>query len=223
MTVYDNFKKMKGIWGNLYVGEPEDLPHLCTIPMGKTILISSLINNKLMADMDTGRSQIGIIHLLKNTPIEWYSKLQYFVEISTYVSEYDANRICNEQIVELHNTISYLGIPLHTVNGSYALYMFGDNFSVVNSIVMLSGKLQYHSHILNYHSTWEYKAKGIIKFLQKNGSEKPVYIVTKSCASNTWFPLMKHTLFWRIMDLFKELVVAKGSENRSSNPSSLSS
>ena len=51
-----------------------------------------------------------------------------------------------------------------------------------------------------------------------NGSNEPAYIVTKSYASNTWFPLRKPLLFWRDMDFLKERVVAMGSENSFSTP-----
>ena len=96
--------------------------------------------------------------------------------------------------------------------------MFDDKFSVVNSTVMPVGKLQLCSHILNYHHTMKSQAKGIIKFLRMNGNENPADIVTKSHASNTWFPLMKPLIFWRDMDFLKDPVVSEESENRSSTP-----
>ena len=36
-----------------------------------------------------------------------------------------------------------------------AVNIFGDNFSVVNSIIISAVKLQCHLHILNYHRTQE--------------------------------------------------------------------
>ena len=60
---------------------------------------------------------------------------------------------------------------------------------------MPAKKLQHCFHIFNYHRTLEAQAKIIIKFMHINGSDNPDDIVTKSCTSNTWFPLMKPLLF----------------------------
>ena len=73
---YDKFKTLEVKWGNLYYVDPEYLPHSCPTPMGKPILVSIFVDANLMADLNTGRSQTGIIHLLNKTPIEWYSKLK---------------------------------------------------------------------------------------------------------------------------------------------------
>ena len=94
--------------------------------------------------------------------------------------------------------------------------MFGDNFPVSKLNVMPARKLKYPSHIIKYHCTREVQVKGIIKFVHKNGNDNPADIVTKSRASNTWFPLMNPLLFWSDMDFLKEQVVAEGSEDRSS-------
>ena len=48
-----------------------------------------------------------------------------------------------------------------------------------------------------------------------NGNENPGDILTKSCKSNTWSPLMKPLFFWRDMYFLKERVVTNGSEKRS--------
>ena len=67
--IYDNFKAIEGNWGNLYSGEPEDLPHLYPPYMVNPVLISRFVNANLMADMTTGISQTGIIFLLNRIPI----------------------------------------------------------------------------------------------------------------------------------------------------------
>ena len=96
--------------------------------MVKPVLITIFVDSNLMLDLTTGISQTVIIHLLKNNPIKCYSKSQSCVETATYGSEYTAARICTDQIFDPRNTIYYLGVPLHMVNGSYASLMFGDNF-----------------------------------------------------------------------------------------------
>jgi hypothetical protein len=65
-----------------------------------------------MQDIATGRSVTGILHLLNKTPIEWYSKRQAIVETATYGSEFVAARVCVEQIIDLRNTLRFLGVPV---------------------------------------------------------------------------------------------------------------
>ena len=52
-------------------------------------------------DKLTRRSVTGIIILLNNTPISWYSKRQKTVELSTYGSELVASRLAVEQLIVL--------------------------------------------------------------------------------------------------------------------------
>jgi hypothetical protein len=89
-----------------------------------------------MNDISTWRSVTGILHLVNKTPIEWYSKKQATVEIATYGSEFDAARICVEQIIDLRNTLRFLGVPVREKS-----YMFGDNKSIVDSSMQLNAKL----------------------------------------------------------------------------------
>ena len=118
-------------------------------------MISSFINANLMADLTTGISQTIIIHILNTTPIEWYSKSQYCVKTATYGSKYSTTHICTDQIVDLHNTLRCLGVSLKMVILSDASFMFGRDFSVVNSTVMPASKLQRRYHIINYNCTRE--------------------------------------------------------------------
>ena len=60
---------------------------------------------------------------------------------------------------------------------------------------MPTGKIQRQSQILNDHLTREDQSEGIIKFVHINGNENPADIVTKICASNTWYPLVKPLIF----------------------------
>ena len=71
ISLYYNFKTINGNWRNLYAGNPEDLPHSCPPPMGKTVLISTFVDDNFMADLTTGRSQTGSIYILNNTTIKW--------------------------------------------------------------------------------------------------------------------------------------------------------
>ena len=77
-----------------------------------------------------GISVTIIIHFVNKTPIEWYSKKQMTVEMSTYGYELSESRICVEKIIYLRTTFRYLEVPVTSVS-----HMFGDNKSVFNSSV----------------------------------------------------------------------------------------
>jgi hypothetical protein len=81
-----------------------------------------------MHNIATGRSVTGILHLVNKSPIEWYSKKQATVETATYGSEFVTARVCVEQIIDLRNTLPFLGVLVREKR-----YMFGDNKSVVDS------------------------------------------------------------------------------------------
>jgi hypothetical protein len=65
-----------------------------------------------MHDINSGNSVTGILHLVNETPIDWYSKKQATVETATYGSEFVAARVCIEQIIDLRTTLRYLGVPI---------------------------------------------------------------------------------------------------------------
>jgi len=89
------------------------------------------VDANLMHDERTGRSVTGILHFLNATPIDWYSKKITTVETSTYGAEFmSARTSCVEQLVNLRITLRYLGVPIRKIS-----YMFGDNESVVNSLM----------------------------------------------------------------------------------------
>jgi cation transport regulator ChaC len=62
----------------------------------------------LMHDLITGRSCTGILHLVNQTPVEWFSKRQKTVETATYGSEFVAAKIATEQIMDLRLSIRLL-------------------------------------------------------------------------------------------------------------------
>ena len=104
------------------------------------------------------------------------------------------------------------------INRSDASFVFGDKLLVLHLNVILAGKIQRRSHILNYHCTRKSQSKGITKFVHMNGNDNPADIVTNRRAYKTWSLLMKPLLFWHDMELIKERVVSKGIENRLLTP-----
>jgi hypothetical protein len=76
-----------------------------------------------------------------------------------YGSEFIAARICVEQIINLHSTLMYLGVPVREKN-----YMFGNNKSVVDSSMGLHAKLHKRHTMLSFHHVREAIASGVVGF-----------------------------------------------------------
>jgi hypothetical protein len=91
----------------------------------------------------TGCSATGILHLMNFTPIDWYSKRQDTVEMATYGSEFVAARIATEQIMDIWNTLQYMGIPIN--DKTYI------NQSVVTSSTLPHSVLKKKHNMLAYH------------------------------------------------------------------------
>ena len=79
------------------------LPTNAPEPLGNYVTLTHYVDANLMHDVLTGRSVTGILHLLNQTPIDWYAKKQATVETATSGSEYVASRTCVEQVIDLRN------------------------------------------------------------------------------------------------------------------------
>jgi len=65
-----------------------------------------------------------------------YSKKQANVETVTYGSRFVAARTCLEQVIDLHLTLHYLGVPIQAKS-----YVFGANKTMVVSGTRPQSKL----------------------------------------------------------------------------------
>jgi hypothetical protein len=145
-----------------------------------------------MHDLTTGRSVTGILHLVNQAPIDWYSKKQATVETATYGSEFVAARTCVEQIIDLRNTLRYLGVPIREQS-----YMFGDNKSVVDSSTQVHAKLHKRHNMLSFHRVREAVASGMIMFSFIAGELNPADIVSKHWGYVQIWGQLRTLLFWK--------------------------
>jgi hypothetical protein len=73
-------------------------------------------------DIITGRSVNGMLHLIKKTPIDWYSKKQAIVQMATHGFKSVAAHTSVERDLDQRLKLRYLGVPIHSRN-----YIFGDD------------------------------------------------------------------------------------------------
>ena len=175
-----------------YKGAREPIPDWFPTPLGNPVLTTSFVDANLYHDLVSGRSVTGIIHLLNQTPIDWYSKLQATVETATYGSEFVATRICVEQIIELRNTLRYLGVPIY---GSSM--MFGDNMSVVDSSSMPHSKLHKRHHALSFHKVREVIASKVCKYHHCRSEDNPADVLSKHWDLQSVWRTLQPLLFWQ--------------------------
>ena len=174
-------------YGNVKELVPDDAPE----PLGKKVVLTHYVDANLFHDALTGRSVTGILHMVNATPVEWYSKKQATVETATYGSEFVAACTCIEQIIDLRNTLRYLGAPIHECS-----YMFGDNESVVNSASIPHAKLHKRHTALSFHRVREAIASKYVLFKYLQGTHNPADILSKHWAySGTW-QMLQCLLFW---------------------------
>jgi hypothetical protein len=179
-------------WSKSVYGEVKEvLPHDAPKALGKPVVSVHYVDANLMHCMATGKSVTGILHFLNKTPIDWYSKKQATVETATYGSEFVAARTCVEQIIDIRNTLRYMGIPIRE-----KAFMFGDNESVVNSSTTVHAKLHKRHTMLSFHRVREAIASGMIAFLHIPGEMNPADILSKHWGYSQIWPRLKVVLFW---------------------------
>jgi hypothetical protein len=170
----------------------EILPHDAPNALGNHVTLTHYVDANLMHDITTGRSVTGVLHIINKTPIDWYSKKQATVETATYGSEFVAARICVEQVIDLRNTLRYLGVPLRDMS-----YMFGDNKSVVDSSMSTHAKLHKRHNMLSFHRVRESIASGMIGFFFIPGDINPADILSKHWGYSQIWQQLKALLFWK--------------------------
>jgi len=181
-------------------GEPkEQIPHGLPEAKGKPVRTTTWADANLMHDTVTGRSATGLLHLLNQTPIDWFSKRQGQVETATYGSEFVAARTATEQIMDLRYTLRSLGVPLDG-----PAWMFGDNQAVITSSTIPHSQLSKRWNALSYHRVREAIAAGFLRFHYYHTKQNPADVLTKSLDRESAWPFVEPLLFWKGDTLFSQ-------------------
>jgi len=175
------------VYGNVQELLPTDAPPA----LGKHVTLTSFVDANLYHDYITGRAVTGVLHLINQTPFDWYSKRQATVETATFGAEFVAARIAVDQVIDIRTTLRYLGVP---IRGRHIL--FGDNQSVITNATLPHSTLQKRHNALSYHRVREAVAADIVGFYKVDGSLNPADVLSKhwgmGTAMETLRPLMYH-------------------------------
>jgi len=171
---YSELPKQDLDWATTVYGKGKEIiPKDAPVPLEKPVTMTHYYDANLYHDMVTGRSVSGVLHLINQTPIDWYAKKQATVETATYGSEFIAARICVDQIVHFRVTLRYLGVPVRVC------YMFGDNESVIGSSSIPHAKLHKRHNALSFHWVREAMACGFVKCFHLRSAHNPADILSK--------------------------------------------
>ena len=157
------------------------------------VITTTFIDANLLYDIVTGKSTTGILHFVNTTHTDWFSKRQATVETGTYGSEFAADKTATEQIMDLRNTLRYLGVPIKN-----QAYMFGDNKSVVTSSTIPQSIFNKRHNMLAYHQVREAIAAKIIEFHWCSSTKNRRDI------------LSKHWDYWKVKETTRELFDYQG-------------
>ena len=182
------FEWEKSVHGNVTELLPKDAPE----PLGKPVVTISYHDANLYHNIITGRSVTGILHFCNKTPVDWYSKKQSTVETATYGSEYVSARTCTEQIIDLRNTLRYLGVPLRKKS-----FMFGDNRSVADSSMTPHAKIHKRHVALSFHRVREAIAAKIVAYYFIPGEINPADILSKHWGYQQIWSVLQPLMFWK--------------------------
>ena len=162
-------------WTRIYGNVLEEIPKDAPEPLGTSVTTATFLDANLLHDLITGRSVTAVLHFFNLTPGDWYSKRQATVENATYGSEFVAARTATEQIVDLRQTLRYLGVPINS-----KAYMFGDNKSVMPCSTVPHSLLSKRHNILSYHRVREAIATKILLFHWCDSSQNKSDIIGNS-------------------------------------------
>ncbi|CAJ1956273.1 unnamed protein product [Cylindrotheca closterium] len=129
--------------------------------------------------------------MLNGTPIDFFSREQSTVETATYGSEFVATQTCVKQIMDLQQTLRYLGVPIKGQS-----YIFGDNECVVNSSSRREAKLHKRHVALSFHRVREAVASNMLSFIYIDGVLNPADILSKHWGHQQIWPLLRTLMFW---------------------------
>ena len=150
-----DFDWIYSVYGDVHEILPDDMPE----PLGESITTTTTMDANLNHCLATGKSSTGCLHFVNKTPVDWYSKKQATAETATYGSEFVAAKTATEQIMDIRQTLRYLGAPITTKS-----FLFGDNRSVVTSATLPHSTLTKRRNILVFHRVREAIAAKLMAF-----------------------------------------------------------
>ena len=149
--------------------------------------LASLAPNKTFnPPMLDDKAVTGCLHFMNKTPIMSHSKKQATAETATYGAEFSAARTCLEQVIDLRQTLRYLGVRVHETS-----YVFGDNQAMVHSSKFPEARLNKRHNILSFHFVRDIISKGYISMNHIRSGSNIADILSKHWSHKSAYPLIR--------------------------------
>ena len=176
------------VYGNVQEILPDDMPE----PLGEAVIITTAMDANLNHCLATGKSVTGCLHSVNKTLVDWYSKKQATVEKAIYGSEFIAAKTATEQIIDIRQTLRYLGAPIHAKS-----FLFGDNRSVVTSTTLPHSTLTKRHNILTFHRVREAIVAKLMAFYWIQSAYNLSDMLSKHWDHPTVYPMILKSLITR--------------------------
>jgi len=167
-----NHIRLNEDWSEFYPDAREEIPRNRPRPLGNPVRINCFVDANHAGNVATRRSHTGVLIMVQNAPIIWYSKRQNTVESSSFGSEFIALRIAKELVVGLRYKLMMFGIPIvgpdGTPDGPAVVHC--DNNGVVKNTSLPTSTLQKRHVSISYHSVREAVAAGVIVVSKEDGT-----------------------------------------------------
>ena len=183
-----DFNWTYSVYGNIHEILPDDIRE----PLGEVVTTTTTMDANLNHCLATGNSLTGCLHFVNKTPVDWYSKKQATVETATYGSEFVAAKTTTEQIMDIRQTLRYLGAPIGTKS-----FLFGDNRSVVTSATLPHSTLTKRHNILAFHRVREAIAAKLMGFYWIQSAYNLCNMLSKHWDHPTVYPMILKLLITR--------------------------
>ena len=177
---------------SVYGDVQEILPDDMADPLGKAVTTTTTMDANLNHCLATGKSLTGCLHFVKKTPVDWYSKKQATVGTATYGLEFVVAKTATEQIMDIRQTLRYLGAPIGAKS-----FLFGDNRSVVTSATLPHSTLTKRHNILAFHRVREAIAAKLMAFYWIQSAYNLSDMLSKHWDHPTVYPMILKLLITR--------------------------
>ena len=161
-------------------------------PLGEAVTTTTTMDAHLNHCLATGKSLTGCLHFVKKTPVDGYSKKQATVETATYGSEFVAVKTVTEQIMDIRQTLRYLGAPIGAKS-----FLFGDNRYVVTSATLRHSTLTKRHNILAFHRVREATAAKLMALYWIQSAYNLSNMLSKHYDHPTVYPMILKLLISR--------------------------
>ena len=142
------------VYGDVHEIVPDGMPE----PLAEAVATTTTMGANLNHCLATGKILTECLHIVNKTSLDWYSKRHAIVQTATYGSESVAGNTATEQIMNIRQTLRYLGALICSTS------LFGDNRSVITSAMLPHCTLTNGHNILTFHRAREAIAAKLMAF-----------------------------------------------------------